>query len=172
MNNQVLTKPWYQHSMVWLVIGLPMLSVVVGIGFLITAVSGSDDVVMDNYYKEGKMINQSFDEDEQARLQGVQAKVSFASGKMRMELMGVKQPFVRFWLFHSTEADFDLSGALAKVAENSDAGVYEYQFTSAPQGQWYFEIKGDDGLDKNVWRLRSRVVLPTEQPLLLLPAVD
>ncbi|MFT4928690.1 MAG: hypothetical protein ACI8WB_004810 [Phenylobacterium sp.] len=170
-------KPWYQHKMVWLVIGLPLTSVIVGIAFVITAVRGGDDVVKDNYYKEGKAINRQFEEDEQAQQQAISAVVNFdpQTQKMRMTLMSVSPPFIRFSLFHTAKQAYDLSGALAKVSDAVDGkgGIYQYQFTQEQatrlNGQWYLEIKGDDGQGNNIWRLRARVILPTNQAIVLSP---
>ena len=176
--SDVNNKPWYLHKMVWLVIGLPLSSVIVGTSFVITAVSGGDDVVKDNYYKEGKAINQKFEEDEQAQQQAVSAVVNIdiKSQKMRIQLAAKSQPFIRFSLFHTAKQAYDLSGALAKVSDTADGkgGIYEYQFAQDQaarlDGQWYLEIKGDDGRGKNIWRLRSRVILPSEQAITLNPA--
>lgn len=172
--DSAINKPWYQHKMVWMVVGLPLLSVIVGTSFVIIAVNGGDDVVRDNYYKEGKGINQLFDEDEQARQQAISGEVSFDNerGAMQIELAAVSQPFIRFSLFHSARREFDLAGALAKVSDTANGAIYEYSFESVPNGQWYLEIKGDDGQGKNIWRLRHRVVLPTEQVIALRPTAQ
>ena len=57
MNTHKLKKPWYREPWVWLMIALPASAVVGGIITIYLAVSTSDGLVVDDYYKRGKAIN-------------------------------------------------------------------------------------------------------------------
>mgnify|MGYP001619987624 FL=1 len=58
--------PWYRQFWFWFVFG-PLLFIIVLCGiFVFIAFKNSDDVVTDNYYKVGRMINQTLSQDEKA----------------------------------------------------------------------------------------------------------
>jgi uncharacterized protein len=50
-------KPWWKYGYVWLMIGLPAFSVVAGCAMMWLAVSGSDKLVAEDYYRRGIEIN-------------------------------------------------------------------------------------------------------------------
>lgn len=57
------SKPWYKIPIVWLVIIIPASSVVLGLALVVIASINADDVVVDDWYKQGKTINRSLDEE-------------------------------------------------------------------------------------------------------------
>ena len=55
--NMADTKRWYAEPWVWLLIALPMTAVIGGMITIYLAVTTSDGLVVDDYYKRGKAIN-------------------------------------------------------------------------------------------------------------------
>jgi hypothetical protein len=165
------SKPWYLHPMVWLVIGIPLSSVVAGIGFIYLAITNPNDVVKDNYYKEGLAINLTLAQDQRARDLGLTGLVTIdaSNERLRVKLSSTNQPFIRFGLYHVNDSDLDLNGAMAKSANVDNRAEYVYQLDTMVQGRWYLEIKGDDGSAQNSWRLRARLDLPVSGPITLSP---
>ena len=77
MTDQLAEKkiPGYRQFWFWFVFG-PLLFIVVLCGILVfIAFKYSDDVVTDNYYKVGRMINQTLEQDEKAAELGLLANV-------------------------------------------------------------------------------------------------
>lgn len=69
--------PWYRQFWFWFVFG-PLIIIVFVCAFLVsTALRNADDVIIDNYYKEGRMINQTLEQDKQAKLLGLSAELRF-----------------------------------------------------------------------------------------------
>ena len=51
--------PWYRHPWLWFVIAIPTLAVVFSLHFVYLAVVHRDAVVRDDWYEDGKSINNS-----------------------------------------------------------------------------------------------------------------
>ena len=63
--------PWYRQFWFWFVFG-PLIFIIVLCMFTVTmAFHFADDVVTDNYYKSGLMINQTLKQDELAKALGL-----------------------------------------------------------------------------------------------------
>lgn len=109
-------KPWYRHPMVWLVLAIPMSSVIAGIYFFILATSSANDVVVDNYYKDGLAINQSFAQDNQAKALQISAYLSVNDKQQLIaRVLNSKVPYVEFVLSHHSDRDFDLKLSLIHI---------------------------------------------------------
>lgn len=173
MNEQTQSKqPWYKVPFVWLVIAIPFSSVIGGIYLVNIATSDPNDVIKDNYYKEGLAINQRFAEDEQAKKLDLEATVSVQNDQIKVKLLGPELPFLKFNLYHVKNSDLDINGALAKTTSSDGETVYVYQFKDTPKGRWYIELSGDSGPATQVWRLKGRLDLPLSGQVTLLPSVN
>ena len=64
--NADVEKPWYRQFWPWFLIALPAISVVAGLSTLTIAVLNQDSLVRDDWYKDGKAINQSLARDDAA----------------------------------------------------------------------------------------------------------
>lgn len=72
---QTDTRPWYKEPYVWMLIGVPLSSVIVGSFFIFLAASSKDSLVRDNYYKDGMAINQLLQWEKKAK--SLDIKLSF-----------------------------------------------------------------------------------------------
>lgn len=175
MSEVIQTKPWYQHPMVWLVVGIPLWSVVAGTTFIYIALSDANDVVKDNYYKEGLAINMSLEQDAAAKALNLQATVEVKDEtRLLVKLDNGFGPYIRLSLYHNSDNDFDTHGAMAQVRSDETGAWYQYQLPQAINGRWYIELSGTDSGEQASqkqldWRLHQRVDFPLDSPAVLKP---
>jgi len=125
----VSPNPWYREPWPWLLMSGPAVVVVAGFITLYLAVSGADGLVVDDYYKQGKTINQALHRDDVARQAGLSALVSFDQVNDRVEVIvkradgsALTEPLT-LTLVHATRAGFDNVIALASAGERYTAAL-------------------------------------------------
>lgn len=147
------TKPWYRQFWPWFVIALPATAVIAGLTTLTIAIRNADDVVADNWYREGRAINRSLEAEQRARQYGIRAVVAMQpQGDWSISLQSATPlPWpetLELMLRHPTQAEKDI---LAHLVHRGD-GKYETSDALLP-GDWHLVL-----LDTH-WRLQQRVVL-------------
>ena len=65
--------PWYRYTWPWVLIAIPFAAVLFGILMIYMVTRYPDDLMVDNYYKEGMAINQSLAMDAAAQALNVEA---------------------------------------------------------------------------------------------------
>jgi hypothetical protein len=96
--------PWYQYRWPWVLLAIPMSAVAFGIVMISTALIYPDDLVVDNYYKEGMAINRTLLMDANAVALGVTAVIDVRPGGMvTLALAGASDAVVTASLFHVTD---------------------------------------------------------------------
>lgn len=156
-------QPWYRHGYVWLVIAVPMSSVIVGIIMFTLATRSYDGLVADDYYKRGLQINQRLDRDKAAQAVGLAAELELTGDELRIRLRAKQEPFraprtLRVRFSHATRAGLDRSVTVAEHAP----GEYRGRAQRLDQGRWYVEISAGS------WRLTD--VLMSQQTRVVLEA--
>ena len=142
--------------MVWMVIGIPLTSVILGIAMIVLAFHDRDAMVVDDYYKEGLAINQTLKRDAHAAELGLAARVQFetAAGRVSLSLSGIpsfQAPAVlKLGFYHATREDLDRVLSLRRDAK----GVYSANMPALPHGRWYVSAETPQ------WRLIKEVMLP------------
>jgi hypothetical protein len=68
-----------REPLVWLVVGIPLLTVVAGLITLWIAFQRADSNVTEDYYKEGLAINRKIERDQRARDYGLSGSMNFAA---------------------------------------------------------------------------------------------
>lgn len=103
--------PWYRHRWPWILISIPAVSVVLGIMMIYLGLQTNNSLVVDDYYKQGKAINQRIERDQTAVRLGVDARLARAPDGLQLSL-SAEQPLdwpadilVR-WV-HTTRAELD-----------------------------------------------------------------
>lgn len=146
--------PWYREPYVWLVILFPSLAVVGGLVTLQIAISYKDGLVVDDYYKQGLEINQTFERDKAATRYGLQATLQFREDHIFLYLASYptyqkpQQILLRF--IHHTRADADS----AFILERSSDDLYQGQLPKLVIGTWNIELVADQ------WRLVGTLKVP------------
>lgn len=159
-------KPWYRHFWVWFVISIPVAAMFMGFTTLYYAVSTSDGLVVDDYYKAGLAINKTLDRDRRAAELGLLARVSIHAGppgRIRVSLDGVQPAVLRIRLLHPTLADQDVE----LLASRGPDGLYGAELPALAPGFWHVLLEPEHSAD---WRLAGRIRLPDSDFLEIRPA--
>lgn len=140
-SQQLPANPWYREPWAWFVLTPLIVVVVVSLSFVAVAVNKADDTVIDNYYKEGRMINLSLAQDKRAANWQIRVKIDWlaATGQLDIELISPVIPApeaLTLWLDHPFDEDQDLSVTAEQVAAN------RYRATIAETDQhWYLTLQ-------------------------------
>ncbi|MGB1220043.1 MAG: FixH family protein [Alcanivoracaceae bacterium] len=147
-------RPWYRQFWPWFLILLPATSVVGGIALVIIAVKNADDVVADSWYKDGRAINRSMDEENLAARLGITLAAS-AQGDALQARLSSDTPFpppatLTLALRHPTLAAQDRVFPLAHQPDGTYRGDGDL-----PDGRWVVTVSPGDGN----WQLYSMGVI-------------
>jgi hypothetical protein len=154
--HEAKAAPWYRFSFMWLVVALPLVSVVLGIGLLVVAIRTDDGLVADDYYRRGKEINLVLARDRAAAALGLSAdlEIDAVTGLVRARLRstrGAEMPAqIELKFMHATRAGFDQTLALARTP----AGFYQAGAGALAPGRWDVELAAAD------WRLVGELRAP------------
>jgi len=168
MNTHQQKRPWYREPWVWLMIAFPMTAVIAGMITLYLAVTTSDGLVVDDYYKRGKTINRVLARDEAAARYRLKASIDLdlRDNRMQLQLEGATADWpqlLTFSLLHPTQPGHDQVIMLPHAGD----GFYAGEIDEVSRGRWYLQLEGDD------WRLSGEVQVPQTETAVLLPlAVD
>jgi len=164
MNTHKPKAPWYREPWVWLMIALPMSAVIGGIITLYLAVSTSDGLVVDDYYKRGKAINLDLARDQAAVRYQLRADIDIDLRENRVRLLlessdTVLPDALTFSLLHPTQPGHDQ----VIVLRHGGEGVYSGSVDELARSNWYLQLEADD------WRLSGRQQIPQMETTVLLP---
>lgn len=158
--------PWYKQFWAWFVFAPLLIVMVAWIPFMAIALKDSDDMVVDNYYKEGRMINQRVDQDRLAAELGLSGELSvdLEVGDVVVVMSADSQyrlpQALTLSLDHPIEADNDLVITLHETV----SGRYQGELDRRLQYRWYVRLspvitppaEGAEPLvvsDDQVWRI-------------------
>jgi len=170
---------WYREFWAWFIF-TPLIVIVI-----VCSVYGSiawryaDDRVVDNYYKEGRLINARLDEDILASDLALSAELIFdaAVNELTIVLSNNTQEYpdaIYLELSHVSDQSQDHKIALQHVAQ----GHYQVELDKALQYRWYLRLRSDSKpppIDTatalnpadDVWRLRGEVDLSKQSSVTL-----
>ena len=169
-------RPWYRYAWPWLLAIAPAAALIGGLVTLWLAVTTSDSLVVDDYYREGRAINQQLARDRLAGSLGLHGELRFepqsAAGNppvITLQLAAARgsawPPELGLRIVHATIASRDRKYRLEHVGN----GRYRAA-GSAPQaaGHWLVQIE-DAG---RTWRLVAPSVTGFDAPLTLQAATQ
>lgn len=141
------TEPWYRQFWPWFLILLPACVVVASLFTLYIANRGADDLVVDDYYKDGLAINRQLEKKQRSQELGISATLRFADGYATVRIAGpVDAASLNLLLSHPLEADRDFSVNLARIAP----GIYQALLPAAIAPRWHWTLTGEQ---PDRWRL-------------------
>tara|TARA_B100000446_G_scaffold183952_1_gene205022 strand:+ start:5816 stop:6319 length:504 start_codon:yes stop_codon:yes gene_type:complete len=115
-------KPWYRHPYLWLAMLLPASAVVAGLVTLYIAIVNADSPVVDEWYKEGRGINRSMEQEHLAARLGIGLELSQVGAGIQARLVSetaIPLPEnITVTLRHPTLADRDTTIELFQVDSN------------------------------------------------------
>lgn len=145
------TKPWYRQFWPWFLMALPAAVVVAGLWTAFIAYDHADDLVVDDYYKDGLAINIQLAKKQRATELGLSARLNFGDEFVTVNLSGaVKDSGLRLLLSHPLEADRDFAVPLVLVTP----GVYRGSLEQDVAPNWHWILQG---LTNEDWRLDGAV---------------
>ncbi len=146
------SQPWYQQFWPWFLILLPASVVVAGLSTLFIANRHADDLVVDDYYKDGLAINRQLEKKQRADQLGISATLTFSGSWVDVRLAGpVTAPELQLLLSHPLESDRDFEVALRRI----DAGLYRGTLREKIQPRWHWTLEGGGS---EPWRLDGSVL--------------
>lgn len=142
--------PWYRQLWPWMLISIPALSVLGGVVMLWLAFNGGDSLVVDDYYKQGKAINQQLARDEKAAQLELVATIRPDPAGLRLRIDGkgfIAPSVVQGRAVHIARKELDEPLEFARMPN----GDYLSSGSLPKQGWWRFHLEDPAGL----WRLVS-----------------
>ncbi len=142
--NDESTKPWYRQFWFWFVFG-PLIFIIIMCGFTVSiALKGADDVIIDNYYKEGRMINQALEQDKHASELGLRGNLRFdlTTGDVILNITNAPDDEtlmpqqLLLMMGHPVKAAKDQLITLKAISP----GYYRGELLEKPEYSWYLTL--------------------------------
>lgn len=157
-------KPWYKQFWPWFLICIPLSSFIVG-GIVVSyATDGTNSLVVDDYYKEGKSINARLDKIEEAKALNITSTLSISEDFIALEFLSgapQSQEALKLDFFHVTQEDRDFLVLLSADA----AGIYRAAIDTPISGKWRLRLTPVD----ERWKIQKTVILPTATAIDFVP---
>ncbi len=170
MTEEQVSKPWYREFWAWFILAPLIATVILSTIMVVTAVRYGDDEITDDYYKKGRMINQSLEQVERAGDLGLAAEINFDLdlGDVTLVLAADKIPAdsqqLTLFLDHPVSADLDEVLVLKQFAPGNFRADLDHRLAN----RWYLRLlPGDqsqnDGAaedlanDADQWRLNGEI---------------
>lgn len=155
---------WYKQPWVWFVIALPVTSIVAGTFMIVTAFKNSDDLVLDDWYKEGRGTNRSMAAENLAADFAIGMNTSFnkdsnlTTAQFEAGREMVWPDMLTLALRHRTLAKYDQVFAL----QHQGDGRYQTD-GQLPAGDWHVQVVSEDVS----WRLAAAAIVSSSGGLSL-----
>jgi hypothetical protein len=149
-------SPWYREPWPWLLMSGPFIVIVAGIYTAWLAVSSSDGLVTEDYYKKGLAAGATLAKSRHAERLGIRAGVTLSREELRVRL-SAESPKLEppgslvVTLSHPTRAGLD-----QEVKLRPSGTVYAGEMRLPASGHWLVLIEDD----ARSWRIMGSVVLP------------
>lgn len=170
---QESVAPWYRQPWLWFLL-TPLITIVVVMGaYIAVSVKLADDVVVDNYSREGRMYNERLEQDHQAQALAMQAQVAFDldSYEVWVTLGGQASPESLILLVqHPTEADLDQVVLLKRVSDDRYRGDLDASIAHRRYLQ-LFPGTSEQDRPNAVWRLKAELDFSAETRVVMQPLV-
>lgn len=156
------SEPWYRHPWPWVFIGMLAVTVIAGGITLWLAISTSDGLVADDYYKQGLGINKQLARSEQAVALDLAGTMRLSASEVTISLTardGAPLPARLHVVFaHPTRAGLDRALLLER-----DGNTWRAQFEPLPPGRWMVAIEDVQA----TWRLNAIAQFPEDSEIAL-----
>ena len=157
-------RPWYVQPWPWLLMLGPVLVIIAGTYTCWLAFTRPDALVVDDYYLQGKAINQDLRRDRAAAALGLGATLRYdpAGARLTATLQSFDKPLastVRLHLVHSTQPEKDIALTLVPDA----AGTLTAALPMLEKARWRVLIENP----AREWRLAGQWQWPAQQGIAL-----
>ena len=159
--------PWYKHRWPWLLMLGPFVVLVAGFVTMWISFSGADALVVDDYYKQGKAINQDLRRDRVAATLRLQFSLRYdaASGKLVGAMKGLtNESPLTLLLVHPTVPEKDKRMVVTPDAE----GNFSLSLPMLERAHWQVQIEDA----ARSWRLQGDWSWPQQHTIDISPLQD
>ncbi len=136
--------PWYRHRWPWLLMLGPVSVLIAGAITAWISFSGADALVVDDYYKQGKAINQDLRRDQAALARGLQLALTYdpREGRIIGRLQGefIRTP-MRLTLVHPTVPAKDQR----RTVTPDERGVFSVPLPMFERARWQVQLEDGSG---------------------------
>ncbi|MAL98621.1 FixH family protein [Hydrocarboniclastica marina] len=143
------STPWYRQFWPWVLLGIPMCSVIYSAFFITMAVTTENALVTDDYYKEGRAINQTLKRDREALARGLVAEYRLSESGVLNVVLESDEPLptdtLILRLIHPTLENRDSLIRLGRTSGNH----FEARLADKLDGRWYLDLRDAS----NEWRI-------------------
>jgi hypothetical protein len=156
----ICAKPWYVHRWPWLLMLGPFIVILAGSYTMWMAFSRQDAMVVDDYYKQGKAINQDLRRDRIATALGLSFNSRYdpAAGKLNGMLLSFGAPLagkISIHLAHATQPEKDLRLA----AQLDRHGEFSIALPMLERARWQVLVESE----RRDWRLAGAWKWPQQE---------
>jgi uncharacterized protein len=147
------TVPWYKQFWPWFVITPPLLGIMLGVLLVAAATHDPDGLVIGDYSKEGRGMNQSIARAQFAMQLELAADVQIEGAQVWVLLQSnpaIPPQELELKFVHPTRGQFDQKLALT---HDPVRNRYHADIETLDAALWYVYIEPTDG----AWRLRGRM---------------
>ena len=151
-------EPWYRHRWPWLLMAGPVTVLIAGAITMWISFSGADALVVDDYYKQGKAINQDLRRDRVAASMGLSLTLRFdaATGTLLGRARGMNNPSaLSLSLIHPTMPAKDLR----LVAVPDGQGHFSIALPLLERALWQVQLEDS----ARTWRLHGNWAWPQQK---------
>ncbi|WP_306521879.1 FixH family protein [Rheinheimera sp.] len=150
----MLIKPWYKQFWPWALIALPVLTMFKAAHTIYIMNQQKPDLVVDDYYAEGKAINMNLAKYREAALRNLQANILLAADKAVVRFASKPElgDTLELQFVHNTVAAKDF----VVKAERSGENLYITQLPTTLSGKWNLVVTDNS----QQWKLRAELTLP------------
>lgn len=157
-------KPWYAHRWPWLLMLGPFVVVLAGLYTSWLAIRSQDALVVDDYYKQGKAINQDLRRDRVAASLHMQARIGYdaAAGTLNGTVTGTpaaRSASLKIRLVHSTQPEKDIT---LSVRPDQD-GRFSARLDMLEIARWQVLVENES----REWRLLGTWKWPQEKQIII-----
>lgn len=148
-----MNRPWYKEPYVWMLICIPLSSMIMGAVIITKAVTTKDTLVRDNYYKDGLAYNQEMQWDKKAQNLGLryELEINGNTAQLRQVMSRLDAPsMIQLKLSHPTLKEKDLDVLLQRQTDNRSFTGYIDDFTP---GRFYLQLEAPE----QQWRIRKEI---------------
>ena len=159
--------PWYKHRWPWLLMLGPFVVLVAGFVTMWISFSGADALVVDDYYKQGKAINQDLRRDRVASNLGLQFSLRYdaASGNLVGGMKGLTNQLpLTLLLIHPTVPQKDKRMVVTPDSE----GQFSLSLPMLERAHWQVQIEDA----ARSWRLQGDWSWPQQNKIDISPLQD
>ena len=162
LTKQTEVKPWYRHRWPWFIMLGPFLAIVAGsyTGWL--AFTHQDPLVVGDYYKRGKAINQDLSRDRAASALKLTATLRYDAQRAVIEgaISSHGQPYRQALMLHLAHATLPETDIKLALRPNAD-GAFSAPLPMLERTRWQVSIENEKG----DWRLEGSWLWPAQRSI-------